>query len=110
MFFVYITVNAENYICRAEIAYKSGKTKIAIRYAKRAIELCDDQSKITALRIFMARAYSKLGKIHESNAIYRKLISEKNYLPPVIMGLMYNNFQNTKKANSNLNLIKIFVR
>jgi len=118
-------VDVEKWICRAEIAYKSGNIKSAIRYAQNALRVitrnASDASKafaeseiaiprLTALQIFIARAYSKLGKFRESNAIYRKLINEKNYLPPVIMGLLYNNFQNPQKTNRNLGLIKMFVR
>jgi len=110
-------VDAEKWICRAEIAYKSGQIKTAIRHAKRALAVIARKaapdkaiSKSIALQIFIARAYSKLGLLRESNAIYRKLVNEKNYLPPVIMGLLYNNFQSLQKTNRNLGLIKIFVR
>jgi hypothetical protein len=107
----------ENLICRAEIAYKKRSYKTAVRYAKSAVLCCEDTSTCTALRIFIARAYSKLGRYAESNAIYRQLVDEKNYLPPVIMGLLYNCLKTKegaamplKKVSRNLGLIKILVR
>ena len=108
----------ENLISSAEVAYKSGHTRLAIRHAKSAVKVCSEPGKLTALRIFIARAYSRLGKYRESSVLYRELIDEKNYLPPVIMGLLYNNFhsdsiknvQTLEKISRNLGLIKIFVR
>jgi len=107
-------VTVEQCICRAEIAYKSGRIKSAVGHAKRALKLCPGQEKAIALKIFVARAYSKLGRFSESNTLYRELITEQVYLPPVIMGLMYNNFKaknpQTQKISRNLSLVKIFVR
>jgi len=106
----------EIFISRAEIAYKSGNIKNAIKFAKRALSYtghCEPFAaipRLTALQVFIARAYSKLGNYRESNAIYRKLLNEQNYLPPVIMGLLYNNFQNPRKTDNNIKLMKIFVR
>jgi len=106
--------DVEMYISLAEIAYKSGNTAKAIVYAESAIESGADYSKSVALRIFTARCLSKLGKYDESNKIYRTLINENNYIPPVIMGLLYNNFKtseiNAKKISRNLGLIKLYVR
>lgn len=103
----------EKYLSRAEIAYKSGQVLSAIKNARKAIKICSDESKKTALQIFTARAYSKLGDYTTSNDIYRKLLNEKNYLPPVIMGLLYNSVKqnnNIQKSSRNLGLIKLYVR
>ena len=105
--------DVENYISLAEIDYKSGNFSRAIRHAERAIETRPNPEQKTALQIFIARTHSKLGNISESNKIYRELLTEKNYLPPVIMGLLYNNFKSKNgeavKMGRNLGLIKIFV-
>ena len=107
-------MTTETLICRAEIAYKRGRVRDAILYARRALENCAEFGQRTALRIFIARAYSKIGKFNESNTVYRALLSENIYIPPVIMGLLYNNFKtnviSTQKMSRNLGLIKIFVR
>jgi len=99
----------------AEIESKSGDISGAILHAKSALSLLDDKDskRATALKIFIAKSYSKLGKINESNAIYRTLLTEENYLPPVIMGLLYNNFKSRDgefvKMGRNLGLVKVFV-
>jgi len=103
----------ESYISQAEIAYKSGNCKQAIKYARFCLAMCSNENTITAVKIFIARGYSKLGKLTESNCIYRQLINEKIYLPPVIMGLLYNSIrlnENIQKANRNLGLIKLYIR
>jgi len=95
---------AELLISRAEVAYKSGNTKGAVRYAKRALGETGDSAKAVALRIFIARALGKIGKIGESNAIYRQLLRENIYMPPVVMGLFYNNFKTTPTDKMRLNM------
>lgn len=90
--------DVEKYISLAEIAYKSGNVARAVIHARSALRRDISHEKAVALRIFIARAYSKLGKIDESNKIYRALLNEKNYLPPVVMGLVFNNFNNTDKV------------
>jgi hypothetical protein len=102
----------ETCISRAEIAWKSGHSARAIRHATRAIELCNDPRKTTALKIFIARAKSSLGKYAESNEIYRALIDENTYLPPIILGLLYNNFKTAslEKQKCNINLIKLYLK
>jgi len=103
----------EKYISLAEIEYKSGNMSQAICHAEEALEECNDHTRAAALKIFIARIHSKIGNIKQSNTIYRELLNEKNYLPPVIMGLLYNNFKsndnNSIKMGRNLGLIKIFV-
>lgn len=106
--------DVEKYISLAEIAYKSGNTLRAVTYAQKAISAGANRSQSVALKIFIARCQSKTGNFNESNRIYRTLLDEKNYLPPVIMGLLYNNFKtsgiNTNKLSGNLGLIKLYVR
>ena len=106
--------DVEKCISLAEIAYKSGNIAKSVVHAKAGLKCDISPEKSVALRIFIARAYSKLGKINESNSVYRALLNEKNYLPPIVMGLLYNNFKakdiNTKKISSNLGLMKIWVR
>ena len=101
-------MKTEHFIARAEIAYKSGHIKSAVRWAKRAIEECDRCETESALKIFIARCYSKLGKYHESNVIYRRLIDGQNYLPPVIMGLLYNNIKIAEKAKRTVAWLKLY--
>jgi hypothetical protein len=106
----------EHHISCAEIAYKSGRTAESLRHAKRALRHCTNTDKQTkrlagkaiALRVFIARAYSKLEKYTESNKIYRALLREHIYIPPVIMGLFYNNFKTagSEKMQLNMRLIK----
>jgi len=106
--------DVEMYISLAEIAYKSGNTQKAVTYAESAIRSQANHSQSIALRIFIARCYSKMEKFDESNKTYRALLDENNYLPPVIMGLLYNNFKtngiNAKKISNNLGLIKLYVK
>ena len=97
----------EKNICNAEIAYKKGQSLLAIRYAKSALKVCNRESVTVALKIFIARAYSRLGYYDKSNTIYRGLLKENIYMPPVVMGLMYNNFKNPDKQNNNMRLMKI---
>jgi len=97
----------ERHVCAAEIAYKSGKTALAIRHAKKALYGCDKPSKTAALQIFIARAHSKLGNFKKSNHIYRGLLRDGVYIAPVIFGLFYNNFEgSTEKLGLNLTLVK----
>jgi len=96
-------------ISKAEIAYKSGRIKSSITFANQALRQNDlDPSKTIALRIFLARAYSKLGSYTKSNTIYRELLKEKVYMPPIIMGLLYNNFKtaSAEKMQLNVGLVK----
>jgi hypothetical protein len=106
---VTVAKDAEYYISRAEIAYKSGKMVAAIRAATRAISLTESDSRRIALRIFIARAHGKLGRLTESNVIYRALLREGVYMPSVVMGLFYNSFQvaSAEKMRLNFRLVKV---
>ena len=97
----------ESLISRAEIAYKSGRTAEALACAKKAVTECVEPSKVVALKIFIARAYSKLGRFKKSNEIYRELLNEKVYIAPVVCGLFYNNFNGApEKLGLNIKLVK----
>ena len=110
----------EELVSKAEVAYKSGRVMKAIRYGKQALEslsgiaasplaFCKDiKGKVVALKIFIARCYSAIGRYVESNKIYRELLREDVYISPVVMGIFYNNFceSSTEKMNLNLELMK----
>ena len=108
------------YVSRAEVAYKEGRVRDALREAGRALSVGERDNNVSekvrvAIRIFIARCHSKLGDFASSNAIYRELIREEVYLAPVIMGLLHNNLRFAgerkaeEKAGRNIALIKIFV-
>ena len=101
-------LHLEHVICKAEIAYKSGRIQSAVTYACRALLYCESNSTKIALKIFMARAYSKLGCYDKSNTIYRDLLRQNIYMPPVIMGLLYNNIKTApmEKLSLNIKLVK----
>ena len=103
-------MDVERCISLAEIEYKSGNVARAIVHARAGLRCDIEHQTAVALRIFIARAYSKLGKTAESNAVYRALLTERNYLPPIIMWLLYNNFTSTDKLKRGLGLVKVFTR
>ena len=100
----------EKNISLAEIAYKSGNIAKAITHARSALKYDISPQMRTSLRIFIARAYSKMGKTHESNKVYRALLTEKNYLPPIVMGLLHNNFKLKEKIKIPIILLKSLKR
>jgi tetratricopeptide (TPR) repeat protein len=102
--------NVEKYISLAEIAFKSGDFKSAILNARTALCMSPSRNQSVALRVFIAKTLSKTGDFQKSNDLYRQLLREEIYLPPVIMGLIYNNFYVNEKVQNNLKLMKIFVR
>ena len=97
----------ESLISKAEIEYKRGDAAAAIRCAKKAVTCCGCRAKVIALRIFIARCYSKLGKFEESNKIYRNLLKERVYIAPVVFGIFYNNFSCTEAKKMKLNLVLV---
>ncbi|MCL2850912.1 MAG: hypothetical protein FWE01_00940 [Firmicutes bacterium] len=106
----------EYHLSRAEIAYKECNIRQAIIDAKQALQLCKggeqvDEGKVIALRIFIARCYSRLGNLEKSNLLYRELVNENVYLPPVLLGLMHNNLAEGKseKVKRNMCLVKIYL-
>lgn len=109
----------ENLFSKAEIAYKSGRVKTAMRWANKALDVLTGdaesttsrnniESSVIALKIFIARCFSALGKYTESNNIYRELLREDIYFAPIVVGLFYNNFcaGNVEKMSLNLGLVK----
>lgn len=111
----------EKFFSKAEVAYKSGKIMHAMKYGKQALDFLlvtvasnqssprrDFESKIAALKIFIARCCTRLGNLTESNKIYRELLYDEIYIAPVIIGIFHNNLcaQCTEKTNLNLRLVK----
>jgi hypothetical protein len=100
----------EYYIARAELEYNQNKTNDALLDAQMAKKYANTPARQTAIGIFIAKCYSALGDYEKSSHTYRDLISAGTYLPPVIMGMMYNNLkqQKTDKVKNNLTLVKVF--
>lgn len=98
------------YIARAELEYNQNQIKAALTDAKIAKKYANTKARMTAIGIFIAKCYSALGNFRESSRVYRELIKEGTYLPPVIMGIMYNNLEQKKadKLNKNITVVKIF--
>ena len=99
----------EYYLSRAELQYARGQTRESIVSAKTALGLEPSLEKKTALELFIARAKSSLGEFSASNEIYRALIDENTYLPPIILGILHNNLRlaKTDKSKKNLALINL---
>ena len=112
----------EFYVSRAEIFYKEGKVEEALEAARLALKAQgaaianisnsnpNKATQLAAIRIFIARALAKLGRVEESNQEYRALIDEGIYLPPIILGLLHNNLgeERDEKVCLNLDLMKLF--
>jgi tetratricopeptide (TPR) repeat protein len=100
----------EYYISRAEIEYKNKEFGSALQNAKIAKNYADTKARKTAIGIFIAKCHSALGQYDESSKLYRELIKEDTYLPPVLMGMMYNNLETRKtgKVQKNITLVKVF--
>lgn len=100
----------EYYIARAELKYNEGKPNEALLDGQMAKKYADTKARRTAIGIFIAKCYSALGSYEQSSKTYRELIKDGTYLPPVIMGMMYNNLKqkNTDKVKSNITLVKVF--
>lgn len=100
----------EYHIRRAEIFLRRGKTKHAITEAKIALALAEKSETQTAIKTFIAKCLSHLGKHEESNRAYRELINTGAYIPPIIVGILHNNLTLSKddKAGKNIHLIKLF--
>ena len=100
----------EYYIARAELEYRQNKFNAALTDGQIAKKYANSKARQTAIGIFIAKCYSALGDYTKSSQTYRELIKDGAYLPPVIMGLMYNNMQNqqTDKTNKNITIVKLF--
>jgi hypothetical protein len=100
----------EYYIARAELFYSENKFNDALAEGKMAKNYAQTKARQTAIGIFIAKCYSALGDYKKSSLTYRELIKESIYLPPVIMGMMYNNLKtkNKEKAVKNITLVKMY--
>ena len=100
----------EYYIARAELEYNENKINEALLDAKMAERYADTKARQTAIGIFIAKCYSALGDYEQSSKTYRQLIKLGTYLPPVIMGMMYNNLRQKQvgKLKNNITLVKVF--
>ena len=103
----------EYYLSRAEIFYTKGKVNEAIQSAETALNLCRSHPHVEreiALKLFIARAKSHQGLYEESNKIYRSLIDEKVYLPPIMLGILHNNLnlKQGEKVKNNVHLMRIW--
>jgi len=104
-------MSLESHVSAAEVFWKTGETAKAVECAETALTCNPTSEQQISLRIFIARAESKLGNFEQSNNILRALIDEKVYLPPVILTLFYNNLKMNKmeKSLKNINLMKLFL-
>ncbi|MCL2587646.1 MAG: hypothetical protein FWE31_05445 [Firmicutes bacterium] len=101
----------EFYLSRAELFYSRHKVTEAIEAAETALTLNPNKEREIALKLFIARALSHKSEFEQSNKIYRNLIDEATYLPPIILGILHNNLQLSKddKSSKNLGLMKIYM-
>ena len=102
----------EFYLSRAELLYARNEVQAAIKAANTALGIRSvSQERKVALKLFVARALSALGHFEESNVVYRELIDEDTYLPPVILGILHNNLQLSKdeKSEKNINLMHAYL-
>ena len=100
----------EYYIARAELAYNQNHITAAIHEAKLAQKYANTKARHSAINIFIAKCYTTLGDYAQSSQIYRALIKDGTYLPPVMVGLMYNNLEEkqTNKVRNNITVVKLF--
>jgi len=100
----------EYYVARAEHEYSKKNFSAALNEAQLAQKYATTKAQQSAIGIFIAKCYTALGNYEKSSATYRNLIKKGTYLPPVMMGLMYNHLeqkQNTK-AKNNITVVKLF--
>ena len=100
----------EYYIARAELAYNQNRPTTALNEAKLAQKYANTKARQSAIGIFIAKCYTALGNYEQSSQTYRNLIKDGTYLPPIVMGLMYNNLQTkrTQKVKNNITVVKLF--
>lgn len=100
----------EYYIARAELAFQQNQTNAALTAAQIAKKYANTKARQTAIGIFIGKCYAALGEYEKSSQTYRELIKDGTYLPPVIMGIMYNNLEKKKaaKVNHNITMVKLF--
>ena len=100
----------EYYVARAELEYSKKNITAALNEAKLAQKYAKTKAQQSAIGIFIAKCYTALGDYEKSSQTYRTLIKEGTYLPPIMMGLMYNNLEEkqNKKARNNITVVKLF--
>lgn len=100
----------EYYVTRAEIAYNQNRPTIALNEAQLAQKYANTKARQSAISIFIAKCYTALGEYEKSSQLYRSLIKDGSYLPPVMMGLMYNHLEEkqTDKVRNNITVVKLF--
>jgi len=100
----------EYYVARAEIEYHQNHHTTALNEAKLAQKYANTKARQSAIGIFMAKCYTALGDYEKSSQIYRSLIKDGTYLPPVMMGLMYNHLEEKQitKSRNNITVVKLF--
>ena len=100
----------EYYVARAELEYSHNRPTAALNEAKLAQKYADTKARQSAIGIFIAKCYTALGDYEKSSQTYRELIKDGTYLPPIMMGLMYNHLEEkqTTKAKNNITVVKLF--
>jgi len=100
----------EHHISLAEIYDKQGRVAMSLKEAKLALDHNPSKEKEVAIKLFIAKAYTKLGDINKSTELYRQLLDEGVYLPPVLLGILHNNLTQNKyaKVKKNIHLVKLF--
>lgn len=100
----------EYYIARAELEYSKKNVTAALHEAKLAQKYAKTKAQQSAIGIFIAKCHTALGNYEKSSEIYRTLIKEGTYLPPIMMGLMYNRLEEKQisKAQKNITVVKLF--
>ncbi len=100
----------EYYIARAELEYSKKNVIAALQEAKLAQTYAKTKAQHSAIGIFIAKCYTALGDYEKSSETYRTLIKDGTYLPPIMMGLMYNHLEEkqTAKAKNNITVVKLF--
>lgn len=99
---------AEYFINEAEVFYKRGRVVDAIDSARLALSFLPGN---IAINLFIAKCYARLGFSNKSNELYRSLINDKNFIPPMLVGLLHNNLiiSDAEKLSRNIELIKLYV-
>lgn len=100
----------EYYVTRAEFEYSKHHHTAALNEAKLAQKYANTKARQSAIGIFIAKCYTALGEYEKSSQTYRNLIKDGTYLPPIMMGLMYNNLEKkqTSKVQNNITVVKLF--
>ncbi len=100
----------EYYVTRAETEYRQNHYNAALNEAKLAQKYANTKARQSAIGIFIAKCYTALGDYEKSSQIYHSLIKDGTYLPPVMMGLMYNHLEEKQiiKSQNDITVVKLF--